>query len=123
MRVASSVGQNTRRSQRLSLRVPVRIEWSTQGGGCLTVETATVVISAHGALVRLPWMVPLGQELKVENIATREQQNSTVAYVAVLENGEFAVGVSFSQPNPKFWRVSFPPADWTPGYPDTKADP
>jgi len=98
-------GQNTRGSQRLALRVPVRIEWSIQNHEyheCLASDTAKMVVSAHGALVRLSWEVPLGYELKVENLATRQQQDGTVAYVEVLKNREADIGVNFSQPNPNF---------------------
>jgi hypothetical protein len=30
------------------------------------------------------------------------------------------VGLSFAKPTPSFWRVSFPPEDWTPRSPDAK---
>jgi len=106
-----SEGLNARRSQRLLLRVPVHIECNQ---GRLAADTGTIAISAHGALVRLPWEVPLGHEVKVENLATHELQDATVAFVGALEDGKFDVGVDFSRANPKFWGVSFPPADWTP---------
>ena len=45
-----------------------------------------------------------------------------VAFVEGLEDEKFDVGVDFSQPNPKFWSVSFPPDDWTPSHPDAKTN-
>src|SRR5215472_13779212 len=120
--VSSKDVQTRRRSQRLPLRIPIRIECSDQNCGRHVVDAFTGVISAHGALVRMPWEVHPGQELVLQNLATRERQSCTVVYVVVLENGEFAVGVDFGQPNPKFWGVTFPPDDWTPSHPDAKAD-
>ena len=32
------------------------------------------------------------------------------------------VGVEFLKPAPKFWRISFPPDDWTPKDPEITAD-
>jgi hypothetical protein len=70
--------------------------------------------------VRLPWEVPLAQELQLQNPATQESQNATVAFVHPLGDGKFDVGVDFTQPNSKFWGVIFPPEDWSPSHPDAK---
>jgi PilZ domain-containing protein len=113
-------GEVTRRSRRLALRIPVRIEYFLEDPGRLATDTSTVVVSAHGALLRLPWGVPQGQQLQLQNLITKETQRATVAFVESVEGGNFDVGVEFDQPNPKFWGVSFPPNDWTPGHPDAK---
>ncbi|MBZ5644150.1 MAG: PilZ domain-containing protein [Acidobacteriia bacterium] len=114
--------QNIRRSQRLPLHIPIHIECFVEKRGRFAADTVTVVISPHGALVRLPWDVPLNQELQLQNPSSLESQNATVAFVHPLGDGNFDVGVDFNRPNPGFWGVTFPPDDWSPNHPDAKKD-
>lgn len=113
-------GRVTRRSQRLALQVPVHIEYFIEDPGRLSTETVTIVISAHGAMMRLPWGVPRGRQLQLQNLVTKLTQNATVAFVKAAQDGAFDVGVEFARPNPEFWGVSFPPEDWSPNHPDAK---
>jgi PilZ domain len=117
---SSSEIQNNRRSQRLPLHIPIHVECFIQKQGRFAADTVTIVISPHGARVRLPWALPLTQELQLQNPATQESQNARVAFVNSLADGEFEVGVDFIQPNPGFWGVNFPPEDWSPDHPDAK---
>jgi hypothetical protein len=119
---SSSDGQVTRRSQRLTLQIPVRIEYFIEDPGRLATDTVTIVVSAHGALLRLPWGVPKGQRLRLQNQVTKNTQNATVAFVEAAADGVYYVGVEFTQPNPEFWGVSFPPENWSPSHPDAKED-
>lgn len=113
-------GQVARRSQRVALQIPVHIEYFIDDPGRLSTETVTVLVSAHGALMRLPWGVPQGRRLQLQNLVTKLTQNATVAFVKAGADGIFDVGVEFTQPNSEFWGVSFPPEDWSPSHPDAK---
>jgi hypothetical protein len=48
-----------------------------------------------------------GQSVKLVNEATGDEAECIIAYV-------MKVGASFVVPNPNFWRVTFPPQNWTP---------
>lgn len=111
----------TRRSQRIRLNIPIQVEcFLRKQNFYVVLDTVTVVINADGALVRLPWELPLDQELQLRIMATRETRNAKVTYIEPVEYGEFNVGVEFTDPNPNFWGVSFPPEDWSPSHPDAK---
>jgi hypothetical protein len=56
----------------------------------------------------------------MKNMKTEETLLCKVVDVNPGANGIQEVGVEFLQPNPKFWRVSFPPADWSPRNPEAK---
>ena len=101
-------GQKERRSERIALRVPVHVEYFASDSGCLSSESITLKVSDHGALLRLPWGVPIGRELLLENPASRKTQTATVVFIEYVGEHEFDVGVEFTQPNPQFWSVSFP---------------
>ena len=106
--------QKERRSERISLRIPVHIEYFPSDCGRLSSDSVTIKVSAHGALLRLPWGVPVGRELLLENPTSRKSQTATVVFVEYVGDHEFDVGVEFTQPNPEFWSVAFP----SPGHPD-----
>ena len=109
-----------RRSQRVMLSVAVRISGTNANGVAFTEDTSTNVVNAHGGLVLLKAAIRQGQRLKIMNLKTDEE---TVC-VAVDQNAGSSeaceVGVEFDVESPRFWRVSFPPEDWTPHSPEAK---
>jgi hypothetical protein len=38
-----------------------------------------------------------------------------------VRSGKAEVGLEFSSPHPTFWRVAFPPEDWTPRHPEARS--
>ena len=113
-------GAEKRRSYRLTLEIPIHIEYFPNDPGRLVSDTVTIKVNGHGALLRVPWGVPLGQELLMQNSSSLETQHATVVFVEYADSGNFDVGVEFNRPNPTFWGVTFPPEDWTPAHPDAK---
>jgi len=109
--------QKTRRSERVALRIPIRVEYFAIDSGRLSSDSVTIIVSAHGALLRLPWGAPVGRELLLQKRTSLKTQAATVLNVEYIGNGEFDVGVGFAQPNPRFWGLVFPPDDWSPTHP------
>lgn len=105
---------NQRRSQRILLSVPLRVSGKHANGKPFAEFTHTLIVSAHGALIQLREPVRVGQRVNAENASTGEEIECTVVDVNPGANGVPEVGVEFTEPNPRFWRVSFPPADWSP---------
>ena len=109
-----------RRSQRVLLSVRVRVTGTDASGVAFTEDTATAVVNSHGGLVLLKTAVRQGQRLKIENLNTDEE----TLCVAIDGNaGSIAareVGVEFVTAAPRFWRVTFPPADWSSRSPEAK---
>ena len=102
-----------RRSQRIDLNVPV-VVYRTPGEGPQFFEnTQTLVVSAHGALMALTDLVAPKQRLFVQNTNSGEQQECRVVYVRKELTGPPKVAVEFTRPAPSFWRIAYPPDDWT----------
>ncbi|HKW58086.1 MAG TPA: PilZ domain-containing protein [Candidatus Acidoferrum sp.] len=110
-----------RRSQRVCLSVPIQVVRSEPGKPQTTEETRTLVVSAHGALFVLQMAVRAGELLILKHQKTQEQLVCRVVNFTPDQSGTFEVGVEFEHPAPKFWRIAFPPSDWSPRSPDAKA--
>ena len=111
---------NQRRSQRILLAVPVQVTGKHAEDKTFSERTKTLVVSAHGALVLLKATVTQGDSLTLQNLLTKEEAKCRVADVTGGQNGWMEIGVEFLQPNPRFWRVAFPPEDWSPHGPESK---
>jgi hypothetical protein len=120
-RETSWLAANRRRSQRVLMRIPVRI--SSQAGAAAFSEedTHTLAISAHGALLVVAGPVYRGQRFTLSNIQTKASLECIVAHIDKVPGEQTRVGVEFMMPNQTFWRVAFPPKDWTPRHPDAKS--
>ncbi len=105
--------RNRRRTQRVLMRIRVRV--SSQGSPVskFDEETYTLAINAHGASIPLSRSVTKGQRLEVLNVATGDKAECVVAYLGQRQGDHIEVGVEFILASPKFWRVAFPPTDWT----------
>ena len=66
------------------------------------------------ALVVLSVSVRKGQVLHLLNVAMGDKAECLVAYLGQRQNDLVEVGIAFRLPNPNFWRVAFPPRDWSP---------
>jgi hypothetical protein len=104
---------NQRRSQRILLSVPLRVSGKRANGTPFVEHTQTLIVNAHGALLQLQEPVRDGQLLGIRNVTTGEEMPCTVVDLSPGANGVAEIGVEFAEPSPRFWRVSFPPADWS----------
>jgi hypothetical protein len=102
-----------RRSQRIDLSVSVVVHRPRNEGPQFSENTKTLVVSAHGALVALKGMVAPKQRLFLQNTTSGQQEECRVVSVNKEIAGPPTVAVEFTKPAPSFWRVAFPPADWS----------
>ena len=112
---------NRRRSQRVLMNVPVRVSGQAVDGAAFEERTHTLSISAHGALLVVAAPVHRGQRFILSNVQTKAALECVVVHLEQLPGEPTQVGVEFMLPNPAFWRVAFPPKDWTPRHPDAKS--
>jgi hypothetical protein len=103
-----------RRSQRILLAVTIQISGQRDDGSPFSERTITQIVNAHGALILLREPVTNGQKLVMKHLGTNEEMPCTVMDLnpPTIELPE--IGVGFAEPCPDFWRVSFPPEDWSP---------
>lgn len=112
--------KSSRRSQRILLNIAVIVQGVRGNGKAFSERTHTLVVNAHGALIRLLEPVERNQEVVITNIKTNEERTCRVAGVLSGQSGEPEVGIEFSEPSPRFWRIAFPPEDWSPRNPEAK---
>jgi hypothetical protein len=110
-----------RRSQRVCLRLPIVVLREGPGTNVASEETHTLIVNAHGALIQLALTVEIGQLLGIKNTQTMEELVCRVVHLGPDHPGKREVGIEFELASPRFWRIAFPPSDWTPRSPDAKA--
>jgi hypothetical protein len=93
------------------LQVPVIVRTRMPGGQSVEEESQTVVVNAHGGLMKLKMELLAGQPIVLINVKTKVEQSCRVVRVE-HGTGTSAVAFEFDKPSPHFWPISFPPADW-----------
>ena len=109
-----------RRSQRVLMQVGVKVSGTDAEGKAFHEETATLAINAHGALVLLEARITSGSLLQLRHNRTREEQECQVVFLGPVRGNKAEIGLEFSAPRPQFWRVAFPPEDWTHRSPEAR---
>jgi hypothetical protein len=102
------------------MQVAVRIRGEDVQGQTIEEETQTLAINAHGALVLMKARVTSGTKVLLQHKGTQEEQECHVAFLGPVRAGKAEIGLEFSSPRPAFWRVAFPPEDWTPRSPEAR---
>ena len=101
-----------RRSERLKLNVPVIVMTETLEHVKVQEVTHTIVVNAHGGLLKLKMEVLVGQPIVLANLQTNNEKHCRVVRVEQLPGEEFGIAFEFEKPAPEFWSVTSPPADW-----------
>jgi hypothetical protein len=101
-----------RRTQRV--RIGMSVEVRSTEAELFQEKTKTITVNANGCLVLLAAKVKRGQKLIISNPQTLEELACSVIFQGDYNSGKSEVGLEFSEPAPKFWRIAFPPNDWDP---------
>jgi hypothetical protein len=109
-----------RRSQRVLMQVSVRIHGIDTHGRPFDEEADTRAINAHGALVLLQARITSGSLLTLRNNVTKEEQECSVVFLGPVRGNKAEIGLEFSARRPQFWRIAFPPEDWSPKNPEAR---
>lgn len=112
-----------RRSQRVLMQVGIRVRGKDAQGKDFEEGTETLAINAHGALILLSARVISGGAVHMKHNKTGEEQECHVAFLGPVRSGRAEIGVEFTTPSPNFWRVAFPPEDWSPKNPEARSAP
>jgi hypothetical protein len=107
-------GAETRRSGRVTLRVPLKIFEPGSNKRFLVEEAAAVKVSLWGGLIALSTAVNCDQKLFLVNQATGETAESKVVYLGPMQLGGGRlrlVAIEFLRPSPGFWGMVFPDVD------------
>jgi hypothetical protein len=104
---------NQRRSQRILLAVPLSVSGLRADGTAFVEHASTLIVNASGGLVGLKETVLVAQTLSLKNENTDTEISCVVVNIERQASGLHEVGFEFSGVDHNFWRVNFPPADWT----------
>jgi hypothetical protein len=110
-----------RRSQRVLMQVSVRVNGTDSQGNPFSEDTDTLAVNAHGALILLNTRITSGSTLKMLHKGTQEEQECHVVFLGPVRAGRSEIGLEFSGPRPGYWRVAFPPPDWSPRNPEARS--
>lgn len=100
-----------RRSQRVVLRVSVKLHVAIEGKPD-AIPAFTANVNVHGALLLCPENFAAGQRFVLEHGLSRERIGCRVTRKPQAGPGGFQVPVEFDQAAPGFWHITFPPIDW-----------
>ncbi len=112
-----------RRNQRVLMQIPIRVRGEDVGGRAFDEETETLAINAHGAFILLQGRVSRGAQITLKHNRTGEEQECRVLHLGPLRGDKAEIRLEFSSPRANFWRVYFPPEDWTPKSPEARKPP
>ena len=113
-------GGARRRSQRVLMQVGVLIRGTDVQNNAFEEDTQTLAINAHGALVLLKNKLQSGGKVQMLHKRTQEEQECIVVFLGPVRTGKAEIGLEFTAPRPVFWRVAFPPEDWSPKHPEAR---
>jgi PDZ domain-containing secreted protein len=97
-----------RRTVRVMLTVPLKVQGQTMNGERFTVATCSHTVSLHGASIELEKRVSLGDLLSVENEISQEKVEGKIVTIRHSRDGKTYVGIEFTDKNVNFWHMSFP---------------
>jgi hypothetical protein len=103
---------NRRRSERVMLQMAVTVLTETPENEQVREDTQTLVVNAHGGLLKLKMEVLVGQPLILVNPRNGLEQSCRVVRTEQPSPDYFAVAFEFDHPAPGFWPIVFPPVDW-----------
>jgi hypothetical protein len=93
--------------------MPVEVVAQSLDGETIRQDTRTTVVGAHGALLVLATTSEINPFLLLINKKTGGEAQCRVAYQKRLESGRVELGIEFLDLQPRFWRIAFPPDNWS----------
>jgi hypothetical protein len=104
----ASFGTSSRRSERVLLRIPIRVVGNDTHGNAFEETTYTLVVNRHGALIAVAHPIQPGAVLKITNI----KSHIFCSFVVVMRaagslSGTPEWGVKSLRPEIEIWGVHF----------------
>jgi hypothetical protein len=100
-----NVGREKRRTERLSLVVPIHVSGQDVSGEAFEEETHTKNISGHGASIVLNRQLRPGQEIVISRGNKPQMATCRVVYEMERREGIHTYGVTFVDPSADIWGV------------------
>lgn len=104
--------RNRRRSQRVVLQMPLLLRTELTDRGKVRVHAYTLIVNAHGGLLKSPLMLPANYKMSLVNRQTGKEAWCRVIRSERSSADTISLTFEFHEPSAIFWPVSFPPEDW-----------
>jgi hypothetical protein len=103
------MGAQVRRSERVLLKIPIRVEGKDILGNAFDETTHTLVVNQSGGLIVVPHLLELGTVIKITNLKNQISCSFQVAmHAAKSLSGTPEWGVKCLEPELDIWGVHFP---------------
>lgn len=96
-----------RRSARVTLAVPLRVDGQSISGEQFIIRTQSHTVSQFGCLITLEEEVAPDQTVVLMNEHTRQSVQCRVVTTRRHRDGKKYLGVEFVSPKCNFWRIAF----------------
>jgi len=99
-----------RRSDRIMLTIPLRVQGTDANGVPFTEDARTLVLNRHGARIQVRRWLHGGQIVRITNVIRRREADFRVVGsvgAPTEQGGEY--GVEFLNPHDNIWAIQFPP--------------
>ena len=98
-----------RRSERVLIRIPIKVHAVGQDGTHVNEEGETIVVSVYGALLRTRSQLKPGTVIEVMNNFTHEVEKFRVVWSTDKpKEGFYDVGAELVSAREEFWGIRFP---------------
>ncbi len=97
-----------RRSDRVSVSLPIHVSWSVPTGRQLAEKTQALVINRHGATIILRRKLAPAQEITIRSEETEKVSSARVVGEIGKHPDGYLYGVSLQDPSVNLWGVDFP---------------
>jgi hypothetical protein len=105
----TTLERGRRRSERVALKVPLKLTARMPDGHRICIEVQTQVVNAHGGLLDMGIELEPGQRIMLNNNRSAELVTASILRIEKTELGRFFAAFEFEYPVVEFWPVSFPP--------------
>lgn len=94
------------------LQVPIKVLAETPDRKPIAEDAHTLVVNAHGGLLKLRMEVLAGQPLTLVDPKRGKREKAHVIRIEQPSPDYYAVAFEFERPSPDFWPIVFPPDNW-----------
>lgn len=97
-----------RRTQRVTLTVPLVVSGQNEDGQKFTIRARTNSVSQHGAQIESDHALVVGQILLLINESSARKVEARVASIQHKRDGKTYIGLEFLSGEINFWNMTFP---------------
>ncbi|HXT24553.1 MAG TPA: PilZ domain-containing protein [Candidatus Eisenbacteria bacterium] len=97
-----------RRTQRVSLTIPLVLNGQNEDSEKFSVRAKTNAVSQHGAQIETEHPLIVGQTLLLVNESSARKVEARVVSIQRKRDGKTHIGVEFLSTDINFWNMTFP---------------